>query len=102
MKPLLNKIKLFKRVHEKHFKNLSFMHVQRIINALFLEINTAFINHEDIQIKNFGSFRIIKSKRKGRNVVAGKPIYFKNKIYRVKFRLGRRIKDILKQQKSEE
>jgi DNA-binding protein HU-beta len=70
--------------------------VATFLDSLQKTITTTLKKAEDINIIDFGSFKVVKTKaRTGRNPSTGKEIKIKA-CKRVKFRVGKGLKDALK------
>lgn len=111
-KPVLNKEQLMQRVKRNNKFTVRcpyclyhipwpMIQVKYFTNAFLRELNTAFVNHETVEIKNFGVFKVAKYRCKGYNMIERKPIFYKGRIWKVKFKMGRWVRQKLLSQSEE-
>ncbi|MEO0143541.1 MAG: HU family DNA-binding protein [candidate division WOR-3 bacterium] len=63
-----------------------------IVDALFEEMKSALLNREKIEIRGFGSFRVVKRRpKKGRIIKTGKEIIIPERLV-VKFKPSKYLK----------
>ncbi|MEO0150558.1 MAG: HU family DNA-binding protein [candidate division WOR-3 bacterium] len=63
-----------------------------IVDALFEEMKSALLNREKIEIRGFGSFRVVKRRpKKGRIIKTGKEIIIPKRLV-VKFKPSKYLK----------
>ncbi|MEM0476755.1 MAG: HU family DNA-binding protein [Candidatus Aenigmatarchaeota archaeon] len=86
----MRKIDLIKRISSR--TGIPQKDVTIIVNALFEEMKNAISNREKIEIREFGSFRVVKRKpKKGRIIKTGKEIIIPERLT-VKFKPSKLLK----------